>query len=53
MFYCNELPFRIIPLNRFLNIETMNTVSSYDEDEIALFEEIPNIFTIYLMEQNR
>ena len=38
MFYCNELPFGIISPNRFLNIETMNIISFYDEKEMALFE---------------
>ena len=38
MFYCNDLPFGIIPRSFFLNTETMNIISSYNEDEIALFE---------------
>ena len=38
MFYCNELPFGIISPNRFLNIETMNIISFYDEKEMALSE---------------
>ena len=38
MFYCDELPFGIISSNRFFNIETINIISSYDENEMALFE---------------
>ena len=34
----NDLPFGIIPRSLFLNTETMNIISSYNEDEIALFE---------------
>ena len=30
MFCCNELPFGILPPNSYLNIETMNIISSYD-----------------------
>ena len=37
MFYCNKLPFGIIPRNRFLNIKTMNIISFYNEDEIAFY----------------
>ena len=32
MFYCNELPFGTIPPNCFLNIETMNLISSSYDD---------------------
>lgn len=61
MFYCNELPFGIIPANRLLNIETMNIVSFYYEDEIALLEDVcektPKHFylslAIKLLEQSR
>ena len=31
MSYCDELPFGIISVNRFPNIETMNIIFSYDE----------------------
>ena len=37
--YCSELSFRVISPDRFLNIERMNIISSYDENEIALFED--------------
>ena len=61
MFYWNELPFGIIPANRLLNIETMNIVSFYYEDEIALLEDVcektPKHFylslAIKLLEQSR
>ena len=33
MFYCDKLSFGIIPPNRFLNVKTMNIVSSYAENE--------------------
>ena len=63
IFYCDELPFEVMPLNRYLNIETMNIISFYDVDEIALFEivheehyeETPKNYlflAISLMEQN-
>ena len=38
MFYCNELPFGVISPNTHLNIETINIIYSYNEDETALFE---------------
>ena len=38
MFYYNEY-LGIIYFNRYLNAETLNIISSYDEDEIALFED--------------
>lgn len=38
LFYYKELSFGIIPVVCFLNIETMNIIFSYAEDEIALFQ---------------
>ena len=32
MFYCNELPFGLMSPNHFLNIETMNFISSFNDD---------------------
>ena len=40
----------MLPSNSFLNIKTMNIISSYDKDEITWFEDVcekKNIF-IYL-----
>ena len=33
MCYCDKLPFEIISFNRYINIETVNIISSYDKDE--------------------
>ena len=33
MYYCDKLPFEIISFNRYINIETVNIISSYDKDE--------------------
>ena len=32
MFYCNELPIGLMSPNHFLNIETMNFISSFHDD---------------------
>lgn len=32
--------YRMIPSNCFLNTKTMNIISSYDKDEITLFEDV-------------
>ena len=33
MYCCDKLPFEIISFNRYINIETVNIISSYDKDE--------------------
>ena len=38
MSHYNKLPFGIISFNRFLNTGTTNIVSSYDKNELVLFE---------------
>ena len=42
--YCDELPFGIISFKGYLNIETMNIIPYYDENEIALFEDASEKF---------
>ena len=42
--YCDELPFGIISFKGYLNIETMNIIPYYDENEIGLFEDASEKF---------
>ena len=54
MSYCNELPFGIISRNSYLNIETINTIYSYDyysniddADFINIYNDVEDYFLNY------
>ena len=48
IYYCDELPFGIISFNRYINIETMNNISSYNKNKKYYVS-----LAINLLEQNR
>ena len=33
IYYCDELPFKIISFNRYINIEKINIIASYDKNK--------------------